>query len=208
MSGRIAKLVRSRSRHPKTLERDALLELILQHPVDMPACSYCESRGLSSCQVGEDGERCTECIRHNQSRCDVKGLSASQLRNIGAQHSKVDAELDAAEEELELAAVRVRRLRKQKKLWFEKMVRAIRRGIDSVEELERVEKEEAEAAARKAALEEAERSKTPSPVLPDDFAGLWEDVYPNVALSPSVLADFGLVSGGNPQGGPGNSSSS
>ena len=33
-------------------------------------------------------------------------------------------------------------------MWFEKMMRAVRRGINSVEELERVEQEEVEAEQR------------------------------------------------------------
>ena len=40
---------------------------------------------------------------------------------------------------------KIDRLRKQKKLWYEKMRRAVARGITDLEELDRVEREEAEA---------------------------------------------------------------
>jgi hypothetical protein len=43
----------------------------------------------------------------------------------------------------------VERLRKQKKLWFKKMMRTVCRRISSVEELERVEREETECKAER-----------------------------------------------------------
>ncbi|KAH6614532.1 hypothetical protein B0J18DRAFT_302527 [Chaetomium sp. MPI-SDFR-AT-0129] len=107
----------------------------------MQPCSSCSSRGLDSCEVSvADSSRCAECVRLKLPSCDVLGVSPSQLRNIATQHQKLEDELMAAEE-------RVLRLRKQKRAWFEKMMRAVSRGIDSVEELEIIEREEAEAAA-------------------------------------------------------------
>ncbi|EJP60702.1 uncharacterized protein BBA_10348 [Beauveria bassiana ARSEF 2860] len=87
-----------------------------------------------------------------------------------------ESELEAAEEELKKASAKVRRLRKQKKLWFEKMMRAIARGIDNVKELERVEREEAE-----------QLQKTTG-VLPTPS----EDLDP--ALVRSLDAEFGIES--------------
>ncbi|KAK8120457.1 hypothetical protein PG999_004577 [Apiospora kogelbergensis] len=54
--------------------------------------------------------------RREDPRCDVQCLTPAQPRNIGAKHSKVQDELDAAEQELQRAAARIRRYRKQKKL--------------------------------------------------------------------------------------------
>jgi hypothetical protein len=75
------------------------------------------------------------------------------------------------------------------------MARAISRGVDSVEELEEVEYKEAEAlAAREVAPYALAPSTTPS-LLGADFAPLWETVYPEVPLEPSLMVDFGLVGG-------------
>ncbi|KAK6860932.1 hypothetical protein PG995_004568 [Apiospora arundinis] len=83
----------------------------------MLSCSYCESRGLSISEVpSADSARCDRSARHNQAQCDVQCLTSAQPRNIGAKHSKVQDELDAAEQELQRAAARVRRYRKKKKL--------------------------------------------------------------------------------------------
>ena len=61
------------------------------------------------------------------------------LRKIAAQHSKLEAELEEAKEEQEQVTAWVRRLQKIKKQWAEKITQAIACGLDSVEELERVE---------------------------------------------------------------------
>ncbi|KAK6843952.1 hypothetical protein PG987_004812 [Apiospora arundinis] len=63
-----------------------------------------------------DSARCDRSARHNQAQCDVQCLTSVQPCNIGAKHSKVQDELDAAEQELQRAAARIRRYRKQKKL--------------------------------------------------------------------------------------------
>jgi len=61
----------------------------------------------------------------------------------------------------------------------------IRRGISSVEELEKVEKEEVE----KEASSRHSRLTTP-PGLDPDFAELFGEVYSNVELNPSVIGEF------------------
>jgi hypothetical protein len=119
------------------------------------------------------------------------GVTSSQLRDIATQHQKLEDELLVAEE-------RVLRLRKQKKLWFEKMMRALSRGIDTVEELEKVEKEEAERA------EQARLSNRPSSSegrVDPEFMENWEDVYGHVELDPSLFETFGFaISGGSSAG--------
>jgi hypothetical protein len=127
MSNRVTKSSR------KSSSRSALLAAILQSPETMPSCSSCEVRGISVCQVSDrDSSRCAECVRLGRAKCDVQGISSKELLGIAAQHQKLEAELEEAEN-------KVFRLRKQKKLWLEKMMRAVRRGISSVEELEKVE---------------------------------------------------------------------
>ena len=73
-------------------------------------------------------------------------MAPEELRRIAAQHQKLEDELQAVEE-------KVLRLRKQKRIWYKKMIRAIRRGIDSVEELDRVKREEAAEEERRRATE-------------------------------------------------------
>ncbi|TQW04493.1 hypothetical protein IF2G_07722 [Cordyceps javanica] len=163
---------KTKASQASALRRNDLLAAILASPFlqTMPSCTACENRGITQCQVSpSDSSRCTECIRLNLSRCDVQGVTPAQLRNIASQHLKLERELEEAEE-------KVLRLRKQKKLWFEKMMRAIARGIDNVEELERVEREE------------AEQLQKATGVLPTPS----EDLDP--ALVRSLDAEFGVES--------------
>ena len=67
-------------------------------------------------------------------------------------------------------------------------MRIVRRGMTSVEELEKVEKEEAE---RKAVR--ATKGYPPYIILVSfdvDFINVWDSIYTDVPLSPSVIATW------------------
>lgn len=180
----------------KTEQRDALLEVIFSHQVIMKnSCSFCEQTGASCSASVDDSSRCSECVRLNQSYCDARGLSPQQLRKVAAHHARFESELEEAENARRQMDAKIERLRKQKKLWFEKMMRAVSRGIDNVEELERVEKEEAEREAQRQAASStvSEGRSSSDGVLPDDFLSTWDAVYSDVSLDPSVIATFGFV---------------
>ncbi|KAF3768377.1 hypothetical protein M406DRAFT_249898, partial [Cryphonectria parasitica EP155] len=96
--------------------KDSLLSLVLQNAITMPSCSFCKGCGIQFCQVSiENSSCCAECVRLDCSRCDVQGLSAAEIRWIGS-----------AEKRLRDAAAEVGCLQKQKRLWFERMMKAIR----------------------------------------------------------------------------------
>ncbi|KAK7727158.1 hypothetical protein SLS53_009470, partial [Cytospora paraplurivora] len=101
-----------------------------------------------------DSSRCAECVRLGASSCDVLGPSPADIRKISLQHRRLEDQIEAEEERLRESAAKLERLRKQKKMWSAKMARAIRRGLDNVEELDRVEAEEASRTASIAVGEE------------------------------------------------------
>jgi hypothetical protein len=174
----------------KSKDCEAIFSVLLQTPGLMAlSCSYCRSRDIECPPIEGSASRCRPCVANNQPRCDAKPLSPAQLRKIGATHALVEEELDRAEEEAEQAQAKVRRLRQQKKMWFEKMMRAVSRGIDNVEELERVERLEAE---RAAAAESAGRPRS-TDGRADAVIDDWEELYGHVELDPSLLVDFGLA---------------
>jgi len=82
----------------------------------------------SSCYV--------EYIRTNRLNCDILGVSSKQLLAISIQYLCAEAELEKAEEH-------VARLPKQKKIWREKLTRAISRDIFDIKELEKMKTEKA-----------------------------------------------------------------
>ncbi|EHA55177.1 hypothetical protein MGG_15807 [Pyricularia oryzae 70-15] len=151
----------------------------------MSSCSACESQGIAKCAVSpRDSSRCVECVRLGRSRCDVMGVSREQLHRIAAQHSKLESELEAAEE-------KVLRLRRQKKMWFEKMMRAVRRGIDNLEELDRVEREEAEQEERRRSAEVLPKVSLES-LLPDSNF-VWDSTFPMGPLNLSLLDEMNVL---------------
>lgn len=134
--------------HPKTKKRRGLFGSVVRGAEIMDKrCSFCVSKNHQECLLSsDDSSRCAECVRLNQSYCDVRGLSPEQMNRIADHHFRLEDELEAAEEEQLRAAEKVKRLRKQKRIWYDKMRRAVARGITDLEELDRVEREEAEAA--------------------------------------------------------------
>ncbi|KAI6254094.1 hypothetical protein MCOR19_009380 [Pyricularia oryzae] len=152
----------------------------------MPSCSPCCAKGVTSCQVSfQDSARYVEYVRSNRSGCDVLGLSAAQIRHIGRQHSKLDAEVEAFEEQIHAQQAKLFRLRKQKKLWFEKIMRTVFRGIDNLEELDRVEREEAEQEERRRSAEVLPEMSLKS-LLPDSNF-VWDSTFPMGPLNSSLL---------------------
>lgn len=91
-------------------------------------------------------------------------------------------------------------------------MRAISRGIDSVEELERVEREESEREA--AQRQEASSSGVPIGsssavgVVSSGFEQEWAECFGSAPLDPSLIEDFNVavLSYGTPSAGAGSSS--
>jgi hypothetical protein len=197
MSNRVSK-PRSKPPSKKVEQRDVLLETILVRPIVMASsCTSCDRSG-SSCLASEgDSSRCARCVQSQLSNCDMKGLSPRQLRRIAAHHSKFESELESAEAQLSENLARIDRLRKQKKLWSEKMVRAIARGIDNVEELERVEREELE----REAAQRPEASSSSVPIgrsssvgfVSAEFEQEWAEQFGSVPLDPALMEDFDVA---------------
>ncbi len=83
-----------------------------------------------------DFSRCIEYVRKNRLGCNVLNISSKQLLTISVQHLHTEAELKKVKEY-------IARLRKQKKMWYEKLIRTISQDIFDIEELKRIEAEEA-----------------------------------------------------------------
>jgi hypothetical protein len=185
--------VQKQKKQPKssTERKYKLLSTITGTVTDtMPSCSNCEEKGFATCGVSPlNPNRCLPCVQGSLSHCDVQEFSVRVLERAGKQFHAHEAALERAEEELQAQLRKIERLRTKKKMWFEKMMRAVRRGISSVEELEKVEREEAEREEKRV----AEQRPPSSSRLPDDFELDWNSLYPSVDLSPGLIADLGFV---------------
>lgn len=200
MSDRVQK-----QRKSSTERKNALLRILLEsQTVEMPSCSSCESLGAASCEASpQNPNRCIPCVRNGRSRCDIQGISVVDLEHVGAQYQKMELEMAKAEEERRAMDAKIERLRKQKKMWFEKMMRAVRRGLSSVEELEKVEKVEADREAARVA--ENRPPSATSVSLGADFTATWDAVYSDVELTPEMMATWVPLISDTPQAAPGSS---
>ncbi|PTB51014.1 hypothetical protein M431DRAFT_8293 [Trichoderma harzianum CBS 226.95] len=160
----------------KKEEREGLADTILENSIlVMKSCTYCEKQGCDCIASEEDSRRCLSC-----------------MRKVATHYSKLNKELEEAEEAWLEAGARVKRLRTQKREWLKRMERAIARGIDNLEELERIEREERE--EREAQRAEAARQAATSLPNPTDpvTAGSAVDAVDWDAFDPSLLdLDFG-----------------
>ena len=151
----------------------------------MPPCSFYKQQGFSYSVSVHDSSQCFNYVRLNQAHYNVQGFSVSLLRKIAAQHSKLEAELEEAEEEQERVAAQVRRLQKMKKQWAEKMTWAVACGFDSMEELERVEEQERLVAAPGPGISGAPGRVDWSVVFRDSPLLFLDASIPAVVLEPS-----------------------
>lgn len=131
---------------------------------------------------------------------------------MASQHAKLESELEEVESAMEAMATKAQRLRRQKRMWYEKMSRAISRGIDSMEELEELER--AEAAVPPSSVPGSLDAEVDSLFPPGAFdaagfsalsAADWAAQGLDPALlDPTLLADPGSV-GGTAGASPGSS---
>lgn len=141
-----------KSLHKRTRQRDSLLRAIMSGAdKSNKRYSYYISKNHKDCLISPlDSSHCFKYIHLNKSYYNVQGLTPNQLNYISTQHFYLEEELKEAEDILAEAAAKVARLQKQKRVWYDRMRRAVAQGISDLEELDRVEREEAEAAARQA----------------------------------------------------------
>src|SRR6266699_1967664 len=140
MSNRIRK--QKRSCYFKTEQTNSLLTILLSRPEKMPSYLNCSDREIQTYMVSElDSSHYNKYIQVYRSDYNVFGLSLQFIRKIGLQHSKLEAELKQAEKEAKMKSDRVLHFRKQKKLWYKKMIHTVSKDLFNIEELERIEVE-------------------------------------------------------------------
>lgn len=159
MPFRVAKSTQSK----KTSDRKALARFIHEFGFEMPSCDSCRRRGLE-CVVAEGKERCAECVSAGYTSCNPGGNSAAACPFFSAdswlgvfiftdlfidervvrEKDRLSRERAAAEEDLERAMAKLQRIRRQEKFLREKAAEMIRRGVESLDELDSQERIELE----------------------------------------------------------------
>ena len=133
---------------PKLKQKATLLSTIISlgFIVLMPYSYQKECNLGKNCLVANlELSRYLTYVQLNLLNYNVWGLSLDQLNKITLKHCWLEEELEAVEEEVQLLNMKILYLWKQKWIWYKKMMRVIYQGIDNLEELERIENEEAKA---------------------------------------------------------------
>jgi len=107
----------------------------------MPQCSRCSHRGFL-CKVGKESSRCAECVR-SLAKCDCRDPFDVEWRSLEQQEDALEERMrltivraNELHQELREQYARMKRLRKQKKSLKERGSEMLRRGIQSLDELD------------------------------------------------------------------------
>jgi hypothetical protein len=145
MSNRVAK-----PRFTKTEQRSKLAAAIEEFGVVVMPCSFCHSRKLS-CKMMEGVSRCKECVRRGRS-CDGSGVPVSSLNRIISESQRLRREEEEAaallqrlQRESSEALAKLERLRKQRESLVTRGSIMVKRGLQSLDELDESERAESEA---------------------------------------------------------------
>ena len=78
--------------------------------------------------------------------CNVYDIITSEVERISKEGNRLDSEIQKSFEIMREAIARIERFKRLRNILKERKLEIIRRGLDNIEELERIEKEERDAA--------------------------------------------------------------
>ena len=172
----------------KHLERIALAVKIERFGEEMSPCSNCVRRKRRCIVSSSQATRCSECVRGGRANCNYSSRlpSLSDWENIDKQRRRLQAE----EEE---AMAKILRLRQQQRYLDDREKEMVKRGLSSLDELDRAEEEEkekiaAEEASAKALSEASDFLADPT-LDPQAFLDLPDSFWANIASSSPAPVD-------------------
>lgn len=122
-------------------ERSSLASRIDSLGAEMSPCSSRQSYGRTRVVMNEKSKKCGERVRRGQ-YCDVVSHSLGEQAQLQREQDRLKLERDAAFAEAMDGLARVQRLEKQQELLKKRGAEMIRRGIQTVDELEEIEEQE------------------------------------------------------------------
>ena len=175
-------------RSKKYRERIELALLIESLGIEMILpCTYCEKHCRPCVVATEKSSRCNECVRRGN-KCDVQGPSSSSLASLLREQERLDKE----EEE---TTSKLLRLQRQKRFLRQRASEMLRRGLNSLDELDAAEeKERLESSARELAQQPVDTSSPNFDLFDAELAATLSAYNP----ADPFLATLGF-GGGTPQ---------
>jgi len=145
MSSRVEK-----RRSKKTDERSALFAVIEHNGSDIMPCTYCFKNNLRCRIFGAASDKCSNCVKRGRP-CDGNFVASSLTRLLSEQKRLEQSEEEAAkalqdaQREASIQLARLDRIRIQKRSLVTRSAELVRRGVQSLDELEEIERQESEA---------------------------------------------------------------
>lgn len=174
---------------------------------EMAPCDSCRRHKRRCVAASPESARCAECVRTRKGNCNF----TAKLPTVN-DWASLDRQRQKLRDEEEVVMAKILRLRKQQRFLDEREKEMVRRGVETLEELDQVEAaEKAELARQEAsaqALTDASSSLEDPSTDPEVFADLpdsfWTGIgFSGVATGPSDAGWGGeLVAGGTLQGDP------
>jgi hypothetical protein len=166
----------------KTAERKALAKRIEIEGVEMSPCTHCEKHGRK-CIVSPDDDksRCSECVWRGI-KCDVEGIPVRDWAALEREEERIRSARQAAVELMAITSARLARLEKQQEFLRKRGRDMLRRGLQTLDELDTVEEEERQASSS------VHASSAPIDELPefDVFGGLSQSFWDHPHLGVAV----------------------
>jgi hypothetical protein len=171
----------------------------------MTPCTSCNNHGRTCVVLNEQSKRCGECVRRGYN-CDVVGPSDGDWRALEREEERLAFETRLTREAVATAMAKLKRLELQRDLLKKRGAEMLRRGLQTLDELDAVEEEERKAKEKKEAEEsqqaEAHRAfalqynlgAAPEPIA----NGLADDWVASIPADDPFWATLGF-DGGTPQ---------
>jgi dynactin complex subunit len=172
-------------------ERCALGSRINKEGVEMFPCTNCAG-SLRKCYVSEKEKtaRCGECFKRGL-KCDVRNLPVSDWAAIEREEARISRELAQTTADLHQTLARQSRLMKQQEFIKTRAKEMLKRGVESLDELdvaEAADREREEQAARRA------KEAAAAHALTTGFSGVAEQVDLSAFFAPG-WESLGVVGG-------------
>ena len=141
-------------RTSKHKERNLLADKIDTRGTEMSPCSSCKKHNRTCVVLNEQSKRCGECVRRGY-RCDVIGPSDGDWKVLDREEQRLAFETRITREAVATAMAKLNRLELQRDLLKKRGSEMLRRGLQTLDELDAVEQKEKEELER----EERERDE-------------------------------------------------
>ena len=164
-------------------------------------CSRCDKKSLEYRRIlGK--KKCSNCTRRG-CVCNVYDVTTSEVERISKEGDRLDSEIQKSFKAMREAMARMERFKRLRQVLKERELEMIRRGLDNIEELERIEKEERDTVGSSevpfdpiAALEQFSswaRSSLPFTMVPGDSFSFPLFITNSISLLLSLLTPGGHI---------------